>query len=559
MNRVLSGREEILRVERRLNTDSMSSVMKTLSSLEHKFKDMYSRELISENRLKHYTFDLLRIRCAVHHIMMQRDKAFEALEQMSEICANTDNSVHNAHLLREQYRLRSDIEILPDDERSLRESFEVFKLHGELLHAFKCALTLAQHAQRTDKYDQCLNFVLKAKEIQLELPGEPFLESHIHLATGNFNIAVQDFDKAEFHLNEAISISRAEGNWKTELVALSNISSIALMRKQQKNPKQAMEILDECIEIAKKKKAFHDLSRMYVLQGSALSKLGDHKQAIDSFQEAQKLYKKYPFPLHEATLHYKFARLHMDMQPSSSRNGKIEFHFQQAHEMTQKHEFLQLRVWVLRHWGLWLRGRKQWDRAFSLLHESYQVQHAIIGKEAQRNIKDLEVQYVASLHQKENELLKKQNNELGKETHDLRNQLMERTSSIMKELNRYAEVRTKVLEILESHGAKAKVLNEINSILKPLSGTDIERELFFTEFHETYPKFQSKLASLIPEITMKESEICMLIRCGFSTYQIAKFMDISTRTVETHRLNIRRKASLQAHDTIDGFLFSIET
>jgi DNA-binding CsgD family transcriptional regulator/cell division protein FtsB len=249
----------------------------------------------------------------------------------------------------------------------------------------------------------------------------------------------------------------------------------------------------------------------------------------------------------------------MDMQPSSSRNGKIEFHFQQAHEMTQKHEFLQLRVWVLRHWGLWLRKRKQWERAFTLLHESYQVQHAIIGKEAQRNIKDLEVQYVASLHQKENELLKKQNNELGKETHDLRNQLMERTSSIMKELNRYAEVRTKVLEILESHGAKAKVLNEINSLLKPLSGTDIERELFFTEFHETYPKFQSKLASLIPEITMKESEICMLIRCGFSTYQIAKFMDISTRTVETHRLNIRRKASLQAHDTIDGFLFSIET
>ena len=70
---------------------------------------------------------------------------------------------------------------------------------------------------------------------------------------------------------------------------------------------------------------------------------------------------------------------------------------------------------------------------------------------------------------------------------------------------------------------------------------------------------QTKLETLIPEITMKESEVSMLIRCGFSTYQIATFLDISTRTVETHRLNIRRKAGLQASETIDGFLSSIES
>jgi ATP/maltotriose-dependent transcriptional regulator MalT len=249
----------------------------------------------------------------------------------------------------------------------------------------------------------------------------------------------------------------------------------------------------------------------------------------------------------------------MEMQPSSSKNGKIEHHFQQAHLITEQHNFLQLRVWILRYWGLWLRKRKHWERAFSLLHESYKVQNAIIGKEAQRNIKDLEIQYVSSLHQKENELLKKQNHELGRETKGLRHQLLDRTSSIMKELNRYGEVRSKVLEILEQNGTKAKVLKEISTLLMPLSGTDIERELFFSEFHQTYPGFQTKLESLIPEITIKESEVCMLIRSGFSTYQIAIFLDISTRTVETHRLNIRKKASLKASETIDGFLSSIDT
>ena len=141
----------------------------------------------------------------------------------------------------------------------------------------------------------------------------------------------------------------------------------------------------------------------------------------------------------------------------------------------------------------------------------------------------------------------------------MRHQLLERTSSIMKELNRYGEVRSKVLEILEQNGAKTKVLKEISTLLMPLSGTDIERELFFSEFHQTYSEFQKKLELLIPEITMKESEVSMLIRCGFSTYQIATFLDISTRTVETHRLNIRRKAGLQSSVTIDGFLSSIES
>jgi len=92
----------------------------------------------------------------------------------------------------------------------------------------------------------------------------------------------------------------------------------------------------------------------------------------------------------------------------------------------------------------------------------------------------------------------------------------------------------------------------------PLSGNDMERDLFFSEFHQTFPGFQTKLESLIPEITIKESEVCMLIKSGFSTYQIATFLDISTRTVETHRLNIRKKAGLHASETIDGFLSSIE-
>ena len=117
------------------------------------------------------------------------------------------------------------------------------------------------------------------KIIQLELPGEPFLISQIQLGMGNFNISIQDFDKADEYLQEAIQSSRREGNWRTELVALSNIASIALM-KTQKKPEQALDILNDCIAIAKKRKANHDLSRMYVMAGSYRDWETDRKSVV---------------------------------------------------------------------------------------------------------------------------------------------------------------------------------------------------------------------------------------------------------------------------------------
>lgn len=536
----------------------MTSVNKTLSALEHKYEDLHSRELISDNRALSYRLDILRIRNMMYHSMMQREKARSVITEMKSITHITDSPLHHALLIREEYRLNSDLEIQSDDERLLREAFETFVQAGELLHAFRCALTLAQHSQRTDKYDACLHYLQKAKDIRIDLPSEPFLDAQIELATGNFHISIQDFEKAEECFESAIRISRNEQNWRTELVALSNIASIHLM-KVEKQPDKALSILTECMIIAKKKKSFHDLSRMYVMCGSAYSNMGNHLKALQLFRLAEKLFKSLPFPLHEATLQYKLARLFMNMPPSAARNSKIEHHFREAHVMTQKHEFLQLRIWVLRHWGLWLRTRKQWDRAFVLLQESYEVQQIVIGKDAQKNIKELEVQYIATLHQKENELLKQQNHVLGKEAQDLRYQLVERTSSIMKELNRYGEVKTKIMEILEKHGTKTNILKEISGLLMPLSVTQLDKEIFFSEFHHTYPRFYGKLESLISDITVKEKQICCLIKCGFSTYHIAEFLDISPRTVETHRLHIRKKAGLMGSDTIDRLLSSIET
>lgn len=47
-----------------------------------------------------------------------------------------------------------------------------------------------------------------------------------------------------------------------------------------------------------------------------------------------------------------------------------------------------------------------------------------------------------------------------------------------------------------------------------------------------------------PYLTAREQEIAVRVRRGLPSKLIAREFDLSVRTVETHRLNIRRKTGL---------------
>ena len=62
------------------------------------------------------------------------------------------------------------------------------------------------------------------------------------------------------------------------------------------------------------------------------------------------------------------------------------------------------------------------------------------------------------------------------------------------------------------------------------------------------PYLYSQL-SLFIKLTAKEIQVSNLIKQGMSTKEIASVLDISTRTVETHRFQIRKKIGLQGRKT----------
>ena len=57
-------------------------------------------------------------------------------------------------------------------------------------------------------------------------------------------------------------------------------------------------------------------------------------------------------------------------------------------------------------------------------------------------------------------------------------------------------------------------------------------------------EFGVELSKIKSELSSKEIEICNMVRSGLSTKEIAETLNLSPRTIDTHRTNIRKKLKL---------------
>jgi PAS domain S-box-containing protein len=160
------------------------------------------------------------------------------------------------------------------------------------------------------------------------------------------------------------------------------------------------------------------------------------------------------------------------------------------------------------------------------------------------------------------EALKKAHVELKKRTNDLdiKRKSLEELNTAMKVLLEKREADKSKLEEYVLANVKKLIEPYFEKIKKTNLNTQQEALLSIVEsnLNEIISPFTQEVTLKYLKLTSTEIQVAKQIRHGRTTNEIAKFMNVSPRTVETHRKNIRKKIGLEGkRANLRSYLLSI--
>ena len=150
--------------------------------------------------------------------------------------------------------------------------------------------------------------------------------------------------------------------------------------------------------------------------------------------------------------------------------------------------------------------------------------------------------------------------ELQESRDQLERKVIERTRELESKTKRLEEVNTALKVLLNKRQEDKKeleenVLTNVKSLVLPYiekiytTRLDEQQKTFIdiieTNIEEIISPFYKKLSLRYSRLTPTELNITSLIKDGNTTKQIAKILNISPKTVDTHRKNIRRKIGIE--------------
>jgi DNA-binding NarL/FixJ family response regulator len=89
--------------------------------------------------------------------------------------------------------------------------------------------------------------------------------------------------------------------------------------------------------------------------------------------------------------------------------------------------------------------------------------------------------------------------------------------------------------------------------------TDVESqwEQFRMHFESIHKSFFVKLREANSSLTQTDLQLCAYIKLNMGTKEIARLMNISPESVNTHRYRLRKKLDLTGMETLDDFVHAI--
>lgn len=187
-----------------------------------------------------------------------------------------------------------------------------------------------------------------------------------------------------------------------------------------------------------------------------------------------------------------------------------------------------------------------------------------IKEEKEKQQREMQTRFEIENAKKEKELMMLRNSQLEIELKHKSSKLADSAMNLIRKNDMLQELDDSMNDLSEkvrSEESKAKIAKKINDIrhsIKQNMNDDDNWDKFEQNFNLVYDNFMVKLTKEYPELKSSDKKLCIYLRMGLSSKEMASLLNTSVRSIETARYRLRKKLNLDSGDNLTDFIQSFE-
>lgn len=433
------------------------------------------------------------------------------------------------------------------------KAFAKYRLHE--IRARAKLLLASFYLQTYVNFPECLQCI-----IEVELIAQKYLgNDNMVLCEALFVKGAVYYNQSQFtESSEAILQAQALKVFETATPELHFKSNINLSRNyiflnDYKNARKYLELAEQSWVVYRND---FDKAALYFRNADMLRMTNDWEGARDTLLECISFYKSTDITMRLAESYKEMGEFYGRLEnPLKSFQQSIKY-FIEAEILARKMKILRLECAIAHSIRVIAYNFEEWKLCAEYMIRYREISGQLHQEEIEIYIKKLEH---AALIEKQKMI------QQGKPTY---------TKVILDEV---VKLREEHASLKQSHVELQKAISAIELLIENKShkrnqGVSTEQlyqmvakgktnqpslESYLIECDKMHPEFSQLLLRLIPTITNMELKIAKLIKLGLTSQYIATLCGVTIKSIENHRMRLRKKCRLKAKESLSSYIISI--
>jgi len=483
------------------------------------------------------------------------------LDIAKEIEQNTRNeSVHiQAELLGfiDTFLKRQSFSAEEMQERIERHSkiFARYKYHDIRARAI---LLLGSHYKHTYKhFSEALEAFIEVEKIVQKHAGvDKMILCESLFEKGGVYYFFADYEKSTNAILQAQSLSIfSEATPDLRYKSHVNVSRNYIFMKDPVKSKKHLELAEQSWE---EYQGIFDKGALYMRRQDIAISLNDWNKALTILLEGLKFYEGTTYTLRVAEFYKELGEFYWK-EHNPLRNYNLSMrHFEQAVEISKEINIPRLEGALYNSMWNACKSFEEWKPCVTYMLLQSKVAESLHISEVAVYVKKLEHLAMVEKQKMMREGKPSFTDSLIDEVMDLRKE-----HEMLKKSNSELHMILSDIELLierKAHNVNgnAVFLDQLHDIIQKGKSNQPAIESYLTECENSHPEFSRAIIKVLPNITAMELKIAKLIKLGLTTQSIATLCGVTVKSIENHRIRLRKKCGLGSDQSLSTFVVSIK-